>query len=687
MNGTSSLGIGLTMFLRDQFTGPAGKIRSSNRALQADLRKTQEEQLRYERNLNAGVALMGTGALRGMTRMVEETSKFGFEMRYVKSLTGATAKEALALDETAKHLGQTTLFYSQDVASGMRMLAMAGMNAQEVTANITAATALAGATMSQLGGKGGAADIMTNVMRNFNINYSHAMDVADILTYATNKANVDMFDLGEALKYAGSTSMDLGITLQESVAMIMAMSNAGIQGSMAGVAMENAMRYLAKSFSDFGSSASKQAIESIGMTLNDVVDNKGNFLTMTQIIEKMGNAIDKTFGKDMNREKQNVLQAIFGVRGKRASSLLLRNMKEFGEFSKGISLEAPGQSGRTMGDLMTELYAKFVNVKHAWQNMWISFVDSMAPTLTWVLTGAKQIVEALESIFKTPYLGPFLATGIAGFITWTTVASGYRAVQAGIRLLTIQTTGAMAAQTSTTVSGYAAQTAAARTYAATVEGIALSTRAMNTAASASYLRDLVLSGQLAGYRINARGGFVNTATGRLTKLQDVAHSAATAGLVGAAAGGAARAGAGAAGVGLGSRVLGFLGGPWGMALSFLIPAAIGLLSSALDKNRSSVDNNTQKLDDVTANKQNNLIYQSEFVPMQLGPKIMALNAMGYNRISTDLMTKGFADAVKEFVNNSNQTGGDINIYLDGQKIFSKPVDKIKGEFRKIGIYQ
>ena len=187
---SSTLGIGLTMFLRDQFSGPASRIRSSNRAMQLDMRRMQEENLRYQRNVGTGVAMMGGAALLGLTRAVKESAKFGYEMTFVKAITSATTREMEALSKQGMKLGADTMFKAQDVAEGMRFMAMAGMTSDQVSKNIEGAVNLAGATKSLLGGKGGAADIMTNVMKQFSIDFKNTQAVADVLAYGTDRKSV-----------------------------------------------------------------------------------------------------------------------------------------------------------------------------------------------------------------------------------------------------------------------------------------------------------------------------------------------------------------------------------------------------------------------------------------------------------------------------------------------------------------
>ena len=160
LGANSTLGIGVTMFLKDQFSGPSNRIRSSAGRLHTDMVRMQQEQLRYARNLNAGLALAGLAATRGIAAAVKQGALFRYEMAAVRAITGATIDQARIMGIEATSLGQKTMFMSQDVASAMRFMGMAGMKYEQIMGNIKAAVVLAGATQSQLGGKGGAADII-----------------------------------------------------------------------------------------------------------------------------------------------------------------------------------------------------------------------------------------------------------------------------------------------------------------------------------------------------------------------------------------------------------------------------------------------------------------------------------------------------------------------------------------------
>ena len=685
MFGSSALGIGLTMFLRDQFSGPAQRIRNSNMAMQDSLRKTQEESLRYNRNLNAGVAMVGAAASKSLFRTIKEQAKFGYEMEFVKSITSATREEATALGKQAMKLGQDTMFFAQDVAEGMRFMAMAGMNAKQVKENIAGAVNLAGSTMTQLGGKGGAADIMTNVMTQFKINAKYANDAADMLAYGVTRSNTNLFDMGEAIKYAGSTAMDLNVTLPETIAMVMALGNAGMQGSMAGVAMENAMRYMTRAFGDFASSNSKKALAELGLTMNDFVDNKGNLVSMTEAMQKMGRAIVQNFGEGMNVKKQDILQNIFGVRGKRSASLFLRNLEQFSTFTADVSSKSAGHSGRVMSDMMNTLLGQIDRTASAWDNLWTKFVEAVAPVAKFVLNVFERAFTWIQKVFDVPYLGRALATGITGFIVLTTAVTGYRAVVSGLRLLHSQ----LAVQTTTTttaaVAGWNAQTAAALRTASAI-------RAANVASAASMASYLnmartIIPGIGGVLGVTAAGRFRRTATGLTGKAGQFVSGAAA--MRYAAMYGAGKTVTSSVTTGLLGKTLSFLGGPWALALSFILPAAIGALTQALGSNKNSVDKNTNELSKNKMADTSNLIYDSEFVPIKSGPRLLALQQAGYTNINSTMMGSGFDESIRKALLNMASKGnqsGDIIINIDGETIYRRAIDKFKEDFKAVGIY-
>lgn len=175
-----------------------------------------------------GVAI-GVGA--GLSQGVQIISGFSQAMATLSAITQGTTAEMIALEAVAKDLGSTTRFSATQAADAMTELARAGFSVNEVLAAI-------GPTLSaaQAGGAGIAetAAIIGATIGGFGLQASEAARIADVLAQAANGSAAGILDLGEALKFAAPTAKQLGLGLEETVAIIGKLSDGGIAGGLAG---------------------------------------------------------------------------------------------------------------------------------------------------------------------------------------------------------------------------------------------------------------------------------------------------------------------------------------------------------------------------------------------------------------------------------------------------------------------
>jgi TP901 family phage tail tape measure protein len=172
----------------------------------------------------AATAALGTQAVRTI-------ATFEQAMSTLQGVTGATAAQMELLNKRAKDLGSSTRFSATQAAEGMTFLARAGFSVSEALDAIGPALDLAQAGGLDLGR---AADIASNVLSGFQLEVAEAGRVMDVLALAANRSNTDVNQLGEALKFAAPTAVALGLGLEETVAVIGKLSDAGIQAGLAG---------------------------------------------------------------------------------------------------------------------------------------------------------------------------------------------------------------------------------------------------------------------------------------------------------------------------------------------------------------------------------------------------------------------------------------------------------------------
>ena len=230
--------------------------------------KTAGGSLKLLKGALGGLAAIGITA--GIAVAVNQLAKFGQEMSTVAAITQATGDSFRALREEAQQLGTNTRFSATQAAQGMTFLARAGFSADEVLKAIGPTLDLAQAGALELGR---AADIASNILTGFRIDVADAARVMDVLALAANSANTDVNQLGEAMKFIAPISAGLGVSLEETTAAVQALSDAGIQATMAGTGLRMTMRLLEsplgkqkKILADLGVTVDEVRISEVGLT-------------------------------------------------------------------------------------------------------------------------------------------------------------------------------------------------------------------------------------------------------------------------------------------------------------------------------------------------------------------------------------------------------------------------------------
>lgn len=404
LSGTQ-LQIGIALVLKDRFSNEARTASKEIRNLH------REAKMAVMANLQTAETLLTTGRdvfegmAKGLWNVIEEGNIFIDTMTTVGAITQATEEQIAKLSDTAQSLGMETMFGSVDIASGMRYLAMAGNTAEEINNMIRGASFVAGATGMELAGKGGAADLITNIMRMFRIEASEASTVVgDQLTKATLSANMSMTDLAEAIKYAGADMVTLGQHLPQVAALIGVLGDAGIQGSMAGTAIGNMARYLNKSISE-ESYKGFRTLATLGLSKSDFLNAKGELIDFSLIIGKIRDAMVMRGMSpvDMN----STLLSIFGVRGNRAVVALMNNLDRYNDLLDKIH-DSHGFAEEVMGKRMASLAGATDALLNSFENLRTTFAQQLTPVLVPLFNTIGDLVTGIRDIVATPF-GKFIA--------------------------------------------------------------------------------------------------------------------------------------------------------------------------------------------------------------------------------------------------------------------------------------
>ncbi|MBR1658156.1 MAG: phage tail tape measure protein [Synergistaceae bacterium] len=211
----------------------------------------------------------------------------------------ADAKSFQALSEQARQLGRDTQFTAVQAAQSQENLARAGFKANEIIAAMPGLLNMAAAEGMDLAT---AADVAASTLRGFKLSADQANRVADVLAQTSAASNTSIVGLGEGMKYVAPVAANLGVSLEETSAMLGVMANAGIKGTEGGTALRGAFLRLAQE-----PKAVEKALNSLGVASRDA---KGNMRQLPDLMLELSNKM-----KDMGEaDKTKYLADIFGVR-------------------------------------------------------------------------------------------------------------------------------------------------------------------------------------------------------------------------------------------------------------------------------------------------------------------------------------------------------------------------------------
>jgi TP901 family phage tail tape measure protein len=530
--------------------------------------------------MDFGMQLVG-----GMARAYKYSAGVQNEVWTASKIAGATIAEQREMLQLAKDVNEITPLTASDVASGQRYLAMAGNKFEAIKEMIGPASKLASIFTMPVGQKGGVADLMTNIMSMYQIPMGEAARVTDDLYTAVTNANISLTDLAQSISYAGADMATAGVDLRQTAAAIGVLGDMGIQGSMAGTSLANMIRYLQLSLVN-QKKKGYNALADLGLSPDEFFDAQGNLIDLYTIYQKFAKAaVDLP-----SRIETPTFFNIFGVRGNRGMLPVLRDIAS-GRDKMGKILATYDQNIGAVNRLNEERLKTDAGVidqfESSIENLTVTAGAALGRIFTPVLNVGNSIIKVINSISET-WAGSFALRVGATAVVIGTIVAGFNTVRGIIRSVGYLQTIATAS-----TEGMSAAAIKTNTQFAIMEAHMIS--------MVNLMRTMVqLQMMMGGVSMNKAGRFYNTKTGRYIKTPNPGMSPATS-LIGGVVGGtvANQAGKQAAKTvatkglaSVGGRLLGLIGGPWGLAITVGLPLLIEVGSRLID----SVDRNTNAQD-------------------------------------------------------------------------------------------
>lgn len=580
--------VGIAMVLEDQFTNQAGRISASFRGMMNDVND-------WNRGIGMSVQAAyqaGKQMIEGMYNAYQYSAGVSNQIFLAAKMSGASAIQQKQMLKTAEYVNSITPLSASDVASGERFLAMAGNTPSMLQKMIKPASELASIFSMPLGQKGGVADLVTNIMATFNIPASQAARVVDILGIAATSTNMSLNDLALSFQYSGAEMRNAKLSMQDAAAAIGVLGDQGIQGSRAGTALANMYRYLALSIVG-QKKKGYSALKAIGIDPKSLLDSRGNLLELDKIVRSIGDHL----GKNAPTVRATpFFYNVVGVRGTKALSALVQDYwsgrnKLTKVMSRYRDPKYNDWTNKTMEQFLQTPQGHIEQFESNLENLKVSFGATMNSVFNPLVLGLSKIFSWTQKIMDDG-IGPWIVRWGAMAIMIQTGIQGYRVIHGVITMIVTMTRGQVAAQNDITGAVMRTNTVYTTLIAQLRTMVALQMQMVGMQMAPGTRMVLPMGGTLG----KSKSGRITVGVPRsvsgngMTTISGYAESLGGSGAAmaaGAAVEGsvirntAVEAGETAARGTLatfGGRILGFLGGPWGLAITTLLPIVVELLA-------------------------------------------------------------------------------------------------------------
>lgn len=218
------------------------------KAVDATVGQHQRNVGNYKTALNGAVTSLknfaaALGVVAGMqllNRVVRDAvgvmRDFGQAQADLSSVLGVNLDEMEALTDQAKELGATTKFTASEVSNLQLELAKLGFTQAQIQEMTGATLELAAAAGTDLAN---AATIVGSTLRGFGLEAIETQRVVDVMAKSFSSSSLDIDKFASSMANVAPAAAAIGLTIEETTALIGTLTDAGIDASSAGTGLRN----------------------------------------------------------------------------------------------------------------------------------------------------------------------------------------------------------------------------------------------------------------------------------------------------------------------------------------------------------------------------------------------------------------------------------------------------------------
>ena len=347
--------------------------------------------------LGTRMTAFGAALTAPLALATRQFATFDDAIRATAAVSGASGSALQSLNDKARELGATTSFTAVQVANLMTELGRAGFRPDEIEAMTGAVLDLARATGTDATLASG---IMAATLRQFGLGATEATRAAAVLTKAANSTFNTVEGLGESLKYAGPVAKSLGMSLEDTAAVLGVLGNVGIQGSEAGTALRR--------LSVIAAGAGKELEAILGVTNTDP---SGNLKPLVDILDE----INTVTANMPVAERTAKMADAFGLLGITSANVLSDSAGGVRDLAEQLK-NAQGTAAATAKEMDAGLGGAMRIALSAIEGTALAIGDALAPSLQFLVEGIGHAASTLTTFIKNNQeMVVSVAKGIATF--------------------------------------------------------------------------------------------------------------------------------------------------------------------------------------------------------------------------------------------------------------------------------
>ncbi|HDC4757440.1 phage tail tape measure protein [Enterobacter bugandensis] len=259
----------------------------------------------------AGTGIATAGTMAGVKLLMPGYS-FAQKNSELQAVLGVDKQspEIEALRKQARQLGDNTAASADDAASAQIIIAKSGGDADAIQAATPVTLNMALSNQRSMEEN---AALLTGMKSAFQLSNDQIAHIGDVLSMTMNKTAADFDGLSDALTYAAPVAKNAGVSIEQTAAMVGALHDAKITGSMAGTGSRAILSRLqaptGKAF---------EAIKELGVKTSDA---RGNTRPIFSILKEMQRSFEKNnLGTSQRGE---YMKTIFGEEASSAAAVLM----------------------------------------------------------------------------------------------------------------------------------------------------------------------------------------------------------------------------------------------------------------------------------------------------------------------------------------------------------------------------